>query len=137
MLSTMRAPLGPLHGWDFWRSQLKSPTSVCAPMVDQSERAFRLLCRELGVGLCYTPMLHARLFKEFPAYRELHFDAHEERGAAVHLRSESWPPAEGTEYTKGVAVMRGRGRLPPPFTRPLGWKEILMHTKCQLRRTSL
>ena len=79
MLSTMRAPLGPLHGWDFWRSQLNSPTSVCAPMVDQSERAFRLLCRELGVGLCYTPMLHARLFKEVPAYRELHFDAHEER----------------------------------------------------------
>ena len=65
------------------------------------------------------------------------FDAHEERGAAVHHRSESWPPAEGTEYTKGVAVMRGRGRLPPPFTRPLGWKEILMHTKCQLRRTGL
>jgi len=32
----------------------------------------------------------------------------------VHHRSESWPPAEGTEYTKGVAVMRGRGRLPPP-----------------------
>ncbi len=71
---SMQATHAPLHGWDFWQS-IGAPTSVCAPMVDQSERAFRLLCRELGVGLAYTPMLHARLFCEVPTYRELHFDA--------------------------------------------------------------
>ena len=39
------------------------------------ELAFRKLCRELDTDLCYTPMLHARLFCEVPAYREAHFDA--------------------------------------------------------------
>ena len=45
-------------------------------MVDQSERAFRLLCRELGTELCYTPMIHARLYNEVPTFRDLHFDPH-------------------------------------------------------------
>ena len=63
-----------LHGWSWWRS-IGSPKTVCAPMVDQSERAFRMLCRGLNVDLCYTPMLHARLFTELDGYREQHFDA--------------------------------------------------------------
>ena len=45
-------------------------------MVDQSERAFRMLCREYGTDLAYTPMLHARLFDEHEVYREQHFDPH-------------------------------------------------------------
>ena len=63
-----------LHGWDFWRS-INSPRFVTAPMVDQSELAFRSLTRKLGAELCYTPMLHARLFSEISSYREVHFDA--------------------------------------------------------------
>jgi len=59
--------------WDFWRS-LGSPRYVCAPMVDQSELAFRMLTRGMGVGLAYTPMLHARLFTEHEAYRSHTFD---------------------------------------------------------------
>ena len=45
----------------FWQS-IGSPQWVCAPMVWQSERAFRMLVRELGgVGLCYTPMINAHV----------------------------------------------------------------------------
>jgi tRNA-dihydrouridine synthase 1 len=64
-----------LHGWDWWRS-VGSPKYICAPMVDQSELAFRRLCRQLGTELGYSPMLHARLFNEVQVYRGLHFDPH-------------------------------------------------------------
>jgi tRNA-dihydrouridine synthase len=68
------APIATASGpWAFWRS-LGSPRFVCAPMVDQSELAFRSLTRQLGVGLAYTPMLHARLMVEHEAYRAHTFD---------------------------------------------------------------
>lgn len=64
-----------LHGWDFWHA-IGSPRFVTAPMVDQSELPFRMLTRSLGAHLCYTPMLHSRIFLEHPTYRALHFDPH-------------------------------------------------------------
>ena len=45
----------------FWAG-LGAPTRVCAPMVAQSELAFRLLTKAHGAELAYTPMLHARQF---------------------------------------------------------------------------
>lgn len=39
-----------------------SPRVVLAPMVAQSELAFRLLCRKYGAELCVTPMINARTF---------------------------------------------------------------------------
>eukprot|EP00301_Raphidiophrys_heterophryoidea_P005437 c12283_g1_i2.p1 GENE.c12283_g1_i2~~c12283_g1_i2.p1 ORF type:complete len:375 (-),score=94.54 c12283_g1_i2:143-1204(-) len=68
-----------LHGWDFWRS-ISSPTNICAPMVDGSELAFRMLTRKYGVTLAYTPMLHSKNFSEDPKYRKSFFSTCEEDG---------------------------------------------------------
>ncbi|EKX51006.1 hypothetical protein GUITHDRAFT_66485 [Guillardia theta CCMP2712] len=47
--------------WHWWRS-LGSPRYVSAPMVNNSELAFRLLVRRHGVQLTYTPMIPAKKF---------------------------------------------------------------------------
>jgi tRNA-dihydrouridine synthase 1 len=57
---------------EWWRS-LGSPRLIAAPMVDQSELAFRQLCREHGCQLAVTPMLHARMCLEQPDYLKTHF----------------------------------------------------------------
>lgn len=57
---------------DFWAS-LGSPRFVVAPMVNQSELPFRLLCRRYGAQLTFTPMLHGRIFSENEKYRKTQF----------------------------------------------------------------
>jgi hypothetical protein len=42
--------------WRWWRQDMGAPKLVLAPMIGQSDLAFRLLCRENGVTLCYTQM---------------------------------------------------------------------------------
>ncbi|KOS18065.1 tRNA-dihydrouridine(16/17) synthase [Escovopsis weberi] len=69
-----------LHGRAFYES-IGSPKYIVAPMVDQSEFAWRMLTRsfipadEQSSVLAYTPMLHARLFSQEPKYRAHHFQA--------------------------------------------------------------
>ena len=46
---------------------------VVAPMVDQSDLPFRLLCRRYGANLCFTPMIHTRLVVESPTYQQKFF----------------------------------------------------------------
>ncbi|KAI1634808.1 FMN-linked oxidoreductase [Biscogniauxia mediterranea] len=78
MASTLAKPK--LHGREFYES-IGSPKFVVAPMVDQSEFAWRMLTRsfltpaENAKVLAYTPMFHARLFAENTKYRDTHFQA--------------------------------------------------------------
>jgi len=73
MTSTPAEMPAKLGGYEFFEKVLKRPKYVVAPMVNQSELAFRMLCRKYGSQLCYTPMFHSRLFAESSAYRERQF----------------------------------------------------------------
>ncbi|KAJ6446578.1 tRNA-dihydrouridine synthase 1 [Purpureocillium lavendulum] len=78
--ATEAAKPGKLHGRAFYES-IGSPKYIVAPMVDQSEFAWRMLTRsympesEQSKLLAYTPMLHARLFSQEDKYRRGHFQA--------------------------------------------------------------
>jgi tRNA-dihydrouridine synthase 1 len=67
-----------LHGRAFYES-IGSPKMILAPMVDRSEFAWRMLSRSYLPQeqsknlLAYTPMLHARLFKDGAKFRDEHF----------------------------------------------------------------
>ncbi|KAG6545966.1 hypothetical protein Mapa_012627 [Marchantia paleacea] len=58
--------------WEHWR-ELGAPKLHLAPMVDQSELPFRMLCRRYGATAAYTPMLHSRVFLDDINYRRNEF----------------------------------------------------------------
>ncbi|EFC45518.1 predicted protein, partial [Naegleria gruberi] len=66
-------------GYEFWKS-IGSPKHVVAPMVDQSELAFRLLAQNHGSTLAYTPMFHGRIFVQDETYQKTHFQFLESEG---------------------------------------------------------
>ncbi|KAK0722873.1 dihydrouridine synthase-domain-containing protein [Lasiosphaeria miniovina] len=75
---TVPAPKKKLHGRAFYES-IGSPKCIVAPMVDQSEFAWRMLSRSFLPEsqrcsiLAYSPMLHSRLFAGGQKYRDTHF----------------------------------------------------------------
>lgn len=60
------------RAWAHWKS-LGRPKYIVAPMVDNSELPFRLLCQKYGAQAAYTPMLHSRIFTETEKYRNQEF----------------------------------------------------------------
>lgn len=61
-----------VRAWDHW-NKLGAPKLMVAPMVDQSELPFRMLCRKYGATAAYSPMLHSRLFAQDAKYRTKEF----------------------------------------------------------------
>ncbi|KAH9900510.1 FMN-linked oxidoreductase [Xylariomycetidae sp. FL2044] len=113
------SPRPKLHGRAFYES-LGSPKYVVAPMVDQSEFAWRMLTRsfltpsENAKVLAYTPMFHARLFQETPHYRDNHFESAKPSTARANGRiptipRQQEPPPDLAPYLDGN----------PAFDRPL------------------
>ncbi|PSS36059.1 TRNA-dihydrouridine(16/17) synthase [NAD(P)(+)]-like [Actinidia chinensis var. chinensis] len=60
------------RAWAHWK-KLGQPKLIVAPMVDNSELTFRMLCRKYGAEAAYTPMLHSRIFIETQKHRTLEF----------------------------------------------------------------
>ncbi|KAI2464705.1 FMN-linked oxidoreductase [Annulohypoxylon bovei var. microspora] len=105
-----------LHGRAFYES-IGSPKFVLAPMVDQSEFAWRMLTRsfltpaENSKVLAYTPMFHARLFEETAKYRDSHFEAIQPSTSPLGTSSST----NLEELPKPVPFLDGN----PAFDRPL------------------
>jgi len=59
-----------LHRFPNSQSRHQKKALIVAPMVDQSDLPFRLLCRKYGSNLCFTPMIHSGLVIRSIPYRK-------------------------------------------------------------------
>jgi tRNA-dihydrouridine synthase len=72
--STCRPDVSPFthstqHSLSFWE-RINKPKYIAAPMVDQSELAFRLLVRQNGCDLTCTQMINSKVFAGNAGYRK-------------------------------------------------------------------
>lgn len=58
--------------WEHW-NKLGAPKLIVAPMMDQSELPFRMLCRKYGATGAYSQMFHSRPFAFQAGYRKVEF----------------------------------------------------------------
>ncbi|ROW14904.1 hypothetical protein VPNG_03298 [Cytospora leucostoma] len=95
-----------LHGRAFYES-IGSPKYIVAPMVDQSEFAWRMLTRsflpesERSSILAYTPMFHARLFVDSQKYRDSHFQPTPSTASLVSTQHQHQQPSGADPATDG------------------------------------
>lgn len=68
------------------------PAFIVAPMVKQSDLAFRTLCRRQGATVTYTPMLYSTTFASDANYRQMNLEVSaEDRPLAVQFcANEPW-----------------------------------------------
>lgn len=108
-----------LASWELWKS-MGSPKKVVAPMVDQSELAWRILSRRHGSDLVYTPMINARSWVDAArasaakSYKEANFCRllHEEGSSVV--KSTSTASASDTDRPLIVQVSVGSHAVGQP-----------------------
>lgn len=73
----------------FWQD-LGAPKFISAPMVDQSNLAWRLLVRQHGVDVTFTQMVHSKNFVRDKSYRKNIVDWVDYRASNGSLESEKW-----------------------------------------------